>query len=279
MTDDNPKPAWWRTLWRRVVTTVETFRAPASSLLLLGAILYLIAKELREPGINIFRQVVLGVAGGGVAYSLGLWSAQFQRNQRLSMRKHIEELSRSTTSVGGSNAGNTADWRRRENAVTRDEGAASRAVVPFENEADRAKSAARLNQIIGALIVAGVIGLGVRDWSEGTAQNLSTGDGIARVGVITAAFFLAGQFFRRANVLASKGSEFERAAIAMRVTKELAEQLTNPDERDKFIRSVYQSHLARPGNTPDNSAKDDDKNSTLTAAFAEAIAAGKKTQP
>lgn len=56
--------------------------------------------------------------------------------------------------------------------------------------------------------------------------------------MVAAAFYLAGQLFRRSGRLKIQAMEFQRAAIAMEVTESLA-KLIGPE----FRRSVYEYHL------------------------------------
>ncbi len=119
--------------------------------------------------------------------------------------------------------------------------------VPFERESEKASRSSLANFLAGLAVVAVVVVVGVRDWvtdgDAGDQVDLTTGAGLARLGVVAASFYMAGQLFRRATVLQVRGQEFERAAIAMKVAEQMSQQLTNPDARDRFLVAIYERHL------------------------------------
>ena len=120
-------------------------------------------------------------------------------------------------------------------------------VVPFEVESRRAKWSSTVAFVSGVIVVLIIFGVAVRDWWEhDTSQALTTGTGIARLGAVLAAFYVAGQLFKRSTALQLRAQEFERAAIAMQVTPDLAEQIVDIGSRDQFVKQIYLSHLASP---------------------------------
>lgn len=100
--------------------------------------------------------------------------------------------------------------------------------------------------------------MALRDWwnHEG-GQEITTGTGLARLGAVLAAFYVAGQLFKRSTALQIRSQEFERAAIAMKVTPGLADQIRDLSTRDVFVKNIYTSHLSSSG----RSGADDGTNS------------------
>jgi len=125
----------------------------------------------------------------------------------------------------------------------------------FEDEGRSAFRVSWFTFVLGVGISLGVVGFGIWEWSTaGEAESLSTGTGIARVGVIAAAFYVAGQLFRRSTTLQIRSQEFSRAAIAMDITDNLAERITDDTARDGFLIAVYQHHLTGTGTAVGNAA-------------------------
>ena len=120
-------------------------------------------------------------------------------------------------------------------------------VVPFEDEGKQAKRSSFVAFIAGVLIVLIVLGVVVWDWVEGDeGEEVTTGVGLARLGAVLAAFYVAGQLFRRSTSLQFRAQEFERTAIAMKVAADLAQQIEDPERRDVFIMQIYMAHLTTP---------------------------------
>lgn len=113
----------------------------------------------------------------------------------------------------------------------------------FENEGRSAFWVSWMTFTFGVMISLGIVGFGIWEWSSAEETALSTGTGIARVGVIAAAFYAAGQLFRRSTTLQIRSQEFSRAAIAMNITDNLAERIKDDGARDAFLVAVYQHHL------------------------------------
>jgi len=126
-------------------------------------------------------------------------------------------------------------------------------VVPFEVESQRAKRSSTVAFFSGVLVVLIVLGVALRDWWEHEGgEALTTGTGLARLGAVLAAFYVAGQLFKRSTALQLRSQEFERAAIAMKVTPDLAKQIVDRDARDQFVIQIYTSHLAPSTPTKDS---------------------------
>ena len=121
----------------------------------------------------------------------------------------------------------------------------------FEKAMNSANRASTVTFAGGLFVALGVVATGLWDLQSGSTEtDLSTGAGIARLGVITAAFVLAGQLFRRSTSLHLRGIELQRAAIAMTFVDDLGGSISDQGERDKFLRSVYHHHLTGTSPSP-----------------------------
>lgn len=138
----------------------------------------------------------------------------------------------------------------------------------FQEEMRNTRQASNALLIIAVALVAIVVGFGLSQWADGTTKSATTGDAIERLAVIGAAFYLAGQLFRRSSRLNTQASEFQRAAIAMAVTDGLAD-LIEGDENSKiraeFRRAVYEHHLKGPGASASSDTESGDEDRMLQA--------------
>lgn len=140
----------------------------------------------------------------------------------------------------------------------------------FANERKQTAIQSTLFFGMGFVVVAAVVGVGLSEWvNNDNEQSLSTPDAVARIAVIGAAFYLAGQLFRRSSILNIRSQEFQRAAIAMAVTDSLADLMegdSNEQLRAEFRRSVYEHHLK--GTSQPEAVADGSTDSFVTAVEA-----------
>lgn len=136
----------------------------------------------------------------------------------------------------------------------------------FAEERQQAAASSAAAFSLALVIVSIVVAVGLAEWAEigpfsiddGSVRvSLELPDALARVAVLTAAFYLAGQLFKRSTVQNLRAQEFRRASIAMEVTDSLADQLSS-SEADKFRRTIYEHHLTGGGSAPPDDKPDTD---------------------
>lgn len=95
--------------------------------------------------------------------------------------------------------------------------------------------------VLGLVVVLVVLVVSILTGTGG--DDISTPAALARAAIVGAAFYLAGQLFRRSTMLNVRAQEFRRGAVALDVLEELAGNLSDESARDHLRLVVYEHHL------------------------------------
>lgn len=220
------------------------------------------------PGLRIAALVAFGVAGlFGTLWlrSMALDDVYLERQRRLE-----EDLAEARQKLA--EATSPSERSAAAGVVTQLEGDTLRAApaVRFAEERTNATRSSAALFSTALAIVAAVVGVGLFEWiAFDPAESIDFPAALARVAVITAAFYLAGQLFKRSTVQSIRAQEFRRASIAMEVTDHLAEKLDEADA-SRFRRTIYEHHLTGIAPTADSG---EDTNATDFSGIAKVIEA------
>lgn len=179
-----------------------------------------------------------------------------RRVEELEEKRRLAEIKADEANEDGSSA-------RAE--VLEVEAELSRAEPParFQAEQQAAARASTLTFFVGLVVAGAVVIVGLSEWvgvgvsaSDGPVETTTT-DALARVAVVAASFYLAGQLFLRSTSLNIRSQEFRRAAIAMEIVDRLADTLMKPEDQSAFRRRIYEHHLTGNSTKGEQSAAPD----------------------
>lgn len=117
----------------------------------------------------------------------------------------------------------------------------------FDQERRNASATSAVTYFVGVGVVVAVLVIGFRELGE--QAQVTTPEAFARAAVVAAAFYLAGQLFRRSTILNVRAQEFRRGAIALASLDTLTEKISDPKIADALRVKVYEHHLT--GKTSD----------------------------